>query len=274
MLKILLIVLIFLTIPISLYCSEIEILKERYSLKTNETVKYFKYPYDEIRNSNIQLFTPYLSKKDLKRENSVYFEFSNDSLIQKSTTSGPSNLKMIINNILPYNYTDIIVDTSILNIQLTGDFIFRPQASKNDLITDLQAIFLKETNHSINLSPILIEKEVVVATGECRFIPIKEHPQDTLFIYLGERPDKLKDCCPKSSKPVKLNDFITSLSFSINKPIINEIPNSEIIIPIFGICSRPVEEEQIKSLLLNVSNQLQINFNIENRNVEVLKVTN
>ena len=271
--KVLQFILLFLVFSTFTCSSENMKFKERYSLKDNETIKVFKYPYDDIRNKNIQSFTPHLSDKDIAYHNAVYFTFLNDSLIHHSTTSGPPNLKMIISNILPYNYIDIVGDTSILNIQITGDFVFRPDASLNDLISNLKTILSKEINFDIHLLPIKEEKESIVASGECKFIPLQNHPQDTLFIYTDKRPTKLDYCCPRTSKPTTLDDFFTLLGFALNKHIINEVNNPNIELPILGICARPSGQEELNKLLLNVSKQLNINLNTENRTIEVLSVT-
>ncbi len=168
----------------------------------------------------------------------------------------------------------------LLSLKLPGDWIVRTNTTIEERMAALEQLLAEEIDRKISFEKRMVERKVIVASGEFEFHPLSGTHKDTwLHIYSDELdPDERAG----GGTAQTITDLLTTLGNQVGIPVIDETnANKEISMP-FGhhrsSYLRKVKDEaekrrKLEMLLENLTKQTELQFAIEHRPVEVWFVT-
>jgi hypothetical protein len=145
----------------------------QYALSPDENLKYILPPYLKGRDIYYRYKNPAQAKMIPAGPDSLYLCWKNNHTIEnKAMTFGKPDLSYqlsLIANIYSY---EIEGNQTILKRELKGDFIFRENSTKEEIISDLEKIYLNQLHQLVKFRFQEVPRKVYIARGRYQFNPI------------------------------------------------------------------------------------------------------
>jgi hypothetical protein len=115
--------------------------------------------------------------------------------------------------------TEIEGDAQLLNSQISGDWVYRKGASDEQIVRRLEAIVQRALKQRVRLEFRNLERDVIVAAGAYRSMPVRGGQQDRIEIYAKEI---IRDGTGGGGSGT-LAEFLRWVGDWIEWPVVNEV---------------------------------------------------
>jgi hypothetical protein len=148
-------------------------LRRLYFLHPNELIKRISPPFPLSRKYLPRMLDPkYLS--DRRSIHFYFIEWQDDKLTPGFSFSGLApKVSHLMTNMLNHPITDVDIPKDLLDREIPGDFIYRPETPREKLAEGISVILSAELGRDVKLMFHDIEKTVYIARGEFELVPAK-----------------------------------------------------------------------------------------------------
>jgi beta-lactamase regulating signal transducer with metallopeptidase domain len=196
----------------------VEELKQIYQLADGELIKHIGPPYPLSRKymprlrGNSQTPKPGRSRYDI-------LKWQNGAIQDWYTYQGVTpRFSELIFRFLKFDKTLVSADPAILDREVAGDFIYRPDATAEELANRLAAIVSTEFRMPLKLSIREVEWPVYVASGQLKLqLPAG---QQRIALNGGPHPDRFPELGGHGDE----SRFLSDVGSYIGVKVINEVP--------------------------------------------------
>jgi hypothetical protein len=193
----------------------------QYALSPDENLKYISPPYLKGRDIYYRYQNPTQAKMIPQGPNSIYLCWkSNHTIENNGMTFGKPDLSTLLRVIADMYPYEIEGNQAILKRELKGDFIFREASSKEEIIKDLEKIYLNQLHQSVKFGFQEVPRTVFIARGTYQFSPLpgREHPVEIYGEELGPKGEGGGDSGD-------FQKFIRWVGMYLNRWVISEVEN-------------------------------------------------
>ena len=193
---------------------------------------------------------------------------------------GNPDMRIILNLVLEIQTHEYDGPTSLLDIEMPGDWIIRNEASQEVKLEALEELVARDLGRKIRFEQRSVEREVIVATGTFRFHPpVGTYESTSVHLYATQMdPDERGGGGTADS----LGKFLQKLGNHVHMPVINRAEHQEDTrIPyrhhrssyVGGIQDEQERAMQLKRVLDHLTEQTELRFEIRVEPVPVWYVT-
>ena len=191
-----------------------------------------------------------------------------------------SGLNFILEFVLGLESFEYEGPEELLGLQLPGDWIIRNEVSQEIKLKALEQLITEELDRTIRFEKRTVERQVIVATGSFEFHPLSMAPNNNRVYMFSDKFEP--DAGGGGGTANSVSEFLTAIGDRVNVPIVDETqPSGDMQIDFDHHRSaylRKVKDEAEKSekldmLLANITEQTELQFEVESRPVEIWFVT-
>ncbi len=153
-------------------------LRRTYVLSDGETLKRFGPPFALSRNYLRRMIQPAAGPS--RREFYYFLEWRDDGPSYYFGIEGTApKFSDLISVILKQSRADVDIDEGLLNTPLQGDYMFRPEATRDQLAQAISRVLCDELGRSVSLVFQDVERPVYIASGNLA-IDVQETSRQTI----------------------------------------------------------------------------------------------
>jgi beta-lactamase regulating signal transducer with metallopeptidase domain len=262
--------------------------KHGYRLAPTQSIHRVAPPFDPIRMTYYRIGNPSQSQAIPAGPSAMSFRWDGKALHNWGMTFGGSphdgySLVGVADAIQGLKSQQILGPPELLNAPIPGDWVSRPGISDETFAHELQTILQDELKRPIRLQFRTQRREVYVAKGLFRFVPLAGQVGETQ-LYLENKTETMhevqifgKQLAPNSGAGGGTGDFAEFLLWLgrwIDMPIVDEVQKSprQISWILHGNSGKPKEDHDPALVLHHIEAQTGLHFASELRTVKSLVV--
>ena len=257
--------------------------EEIYHLEDNQILKRIAPPFiPERRNYYVNEHSSQASA--ISTSPSIFIFHWNGKLKNWGLSFGRKpDLNSILDSVLRLKSFEYDGPEELLDLPLPGDWIIRDEVSQETKLMALEQLITHELGRNIQFEKRTVERQVIVATGSFKFIPLSMAPnKDRVYMF----SDKFEPNAGGGGGTAKsVAEFLTAIGNRVEVPIVDETQSpeeSEGMQIYFNhhrsaylseVKDKTEKAEKLQKLLANITEQTELQFKIERQPVEVWFVT-
>jgi len=202
------------------------------------------------------------------------FHWRNGLLTNWGVSFGVNNLDLVLRHVLRLASFEYSGPAEILNLNVSGDWIIRDEASQKDKLNALETILKKDLGRSIRFEKRNVEREVIIAKGKFKFHPPSGAYTNNRVIVFS---DKMAPHDRGGGGTGTMDKFLRQIGSLVGRYIINQAESSEDELVydhrrssyLRKLPEGPERSTKLDMLLANLSKQTSLTFTKERRKVNV-----
>jgi hypothetical protein len=202
----------------------------------------------------------------------MFLHFEQGKVKSWGMTFGGVRLPNVLQMIAKIHRQEIEANDVIKNTEVSGDFVFRPNASRDELLDGFMQIARNELQSPWQYEWREVERDAIVVTGEFERTPLL--PSNDHIHLFGAR---LNEEGSGGGSSGNFDGFLKDVGAWLEMPVINEVenpPDGSLVWRYHqGIGGSDEERELAKNpdvVLTNLSLQTGLNYLVEKRTVSLL----
>ncbi|MEX0727361.1 MAG: M56 family metallopeptidase [Planctomycetaceae bacterium] len=236
-----------------------------YSLGEKEVIKRIAPPYTAARNAYFQRERGGLPTFTVLRWHA--------NLLKDMTNAYGGNLRSVLAHVCQIGPERIRGDRQLMQLDIEGDFLFRSDAPREEIVAALQPILITAVTSPIKLKLEETEEDVYVASGTFELNDIVKNRGNVVVIE-SKNTETGESIESGYSRKSDFNGFLDFFATFADAPIVNEVkslPNEKIHF-VAVRQTKDVTRFDLQSALDDLSTQTGLTFTKEKRKILTLTV--
>ena len=191
-----------------------------YSLEEGQVIKRVPPPFSSDRLAYYRIKHHHQAEAIPEGPDTMFLHFVDGKVKNWGMTFGGVRLANVLQMITKIHRQEIEADDAIKNTEISGDFVFRSDASRDELLEGFFEIVNRELDLPWTFEWREVERDTIVVTGEFTYTPLL--PDDAQIHFFGA---KLNEDGSGGGSSGKLDTFLRSVGQWLEMPVVNEVEN-------------------------------------------------